>query len=97
MGDQKPGPVFTDYLNAPTEAEAIAQFMEIHAEIIEQLRVLLELTAARGLPVSLVASMLIGGAVGGLLEAGLPADEIRRFATDAVDGAIKQLQERARA
>lgn len=85
------------YLNAQTEAEAVAAFMETHADVVDQLRALLELMASRGLPVSLVASMLIGGGVGGLLEAGIPADEVRRFATQMVDDAIRNVQQRPRA
>jgi hypothetical protein len=85
------------YLSARTEAEALAEFMETHADVVDQMRVMLELMASRGLPISLVASMLIGGAVGGLIEGGIPADEIRRFATEVVDDSIRNLQQRPRA
>ena len=97
MADEKRLVPDGDWLKAPTEAEAIAQFIEANADVVQQLQTMFELMASRGLPVSLAASMLIGGAVGALIEANLPAEEIRRFAMDVVENTIKQMQQRPRA
>lgn len=71
--------------------------METYSDVVDQLRVMLESMTTRGLPVGLIASMLIGGAVGGLLEGGLPAEEVSRFSKEVVDNAIRDLQQRPRA
>jgi hypothetical protein len=81
-----------------TETEALAAFMETHLDDVDQIKKLVEhLLITRGLPAGLVSSMLIGGGVGMLIEGGVPAQEVRDHATNAVETTIRNLQARARA
>lgn len=81
-----------------TEVEALTAFMEANGDAVEQIRALVEdLLVKRGLPPGLVASMLIGGGVGMLVEGGVPIQDVRDFATNAVESTIRNMQERPRA
>lgn len=81
-----------------TEAEAMAAFVEANLDVVDQMRSLVEqLVITRGLPAGLVSSMLIGAGIGMLVEGGIPAQQVRDFATSVVEDTIRKMQEMPRA